>query len=382
MRVSTLSLRNYRNYAEADIELGPGCTMLCGANGQGKTNLVESLYFLSSLSSHRTSQNAALIRRGDEQAIIRTVLSANDRRISLELEINRDAPNRAQVNGNTARLKDFPNYLSVVLFSPEQLQLLHGEPGGRRNYLDDLCAHLLPRMAGTLGDYDRVVKQRNTLLKSIGMQAHRSTDWSTLDVWNDKFVQLAREITQMRHTVVAQIEPLLRDAYFGLAAKEHRPRIAMNYEAVELSFAGQESAVSEAFNPEEYEVSLRSFLDSHRVKECERGVTLAGPHRDDVFFGLNELPAKGSASHGETWSYMIALNLAAARIIREKSSLGDPILILDDVFSALDVDRRLKLSELVSQFEQSVVTCAVQADVPSDLATRVVSVNAGTLGQS
>lgn len=382
MRVSTLSLRNYRNYAEADIEFGPGCTMLCGSNGQGKTNLVESLYFLSSLSSHRTSQNAALIRRGVDQAIIRTQLAANDRSISLELEINRDSPNRAQVNGNTARLKDFPNYLSVVLFSPEQLQLVHGEPGGRRSYLDDLCAHLLPRMAGTLSDYDRVVKQRNTLLKSIGMQAHRSTDWSTLDVWNDKFVQLAREIAQMRHTVVAQIEPHLRDAYLAIAATDHQPRIAMNYEPLDLSFGGLDSATREPFDPDEYEASLRTFLDAHRVKECERGVTLAGPHRDDIFFGLNDLPAKGSASHGETWSYMIAINIAAARIIREKSTLGDPILILDDVFSALDVTRRATLAELVVQFEQSIVTCAVQSDVPTNMAARVVSVNAGTLGQS
>jgi len=382
MRVSTLSLRNYRNYAEADIELVAGCTMLFGANGQGKTNVVESLFFLSSLSSHRTSQNAALIRRGENQAIIRTQLTAQSRSISLELELNRDAANRAQVNGNLGKLKDFPNYLSVVLFSPEQLQLVHGEPQGRRSYIDDLCAHLLPRISGVLTDYDRVVKQRNTLLKSIGTHGKRITEWSTLDVWNDKFVQLATEVAQMRHQVVSNLTPHLKAAYSALVEGDHRPVIAMTYEGLVLSFASVGQPQVQAFEPVEYAEQLRAFLDSHRDKECERGVTLAGPHRDDIFFGLNELPAKGSASHGESWSYMIALNIAAATVIREQSTLGDPILILDDVFSALDVDRRERLAGVVSQFEQSIVTCAVQSDVPAQMRARVVPVHAGTLGQS
>ena len=376
MRVTTLSLRHYRNYEAADVKFGPGCTLILGSNGQGKTNLVESLVFLSSQSSHRSSSQQLLIQREQEQAVVRTEVLTGDRTVTLELELNRTKANRAQLNSNAAKLKDFPAQLSVVLFSPEQLSLIQGEPSGRREYIEDLIAHLSPRMAGVFSDFDRVLKQRNTLLKSLAARGLKNIDWSTLEVWDEKFVSLATQIAQARERLVEYLSAPLAKNYELLAAADHSVRVAMEYEVLELATGGATGAV---FDASEYERSIRQWLVDNRSRECDRGVTLIGPHRDDFFIGLHGLPAKGCASHGETWSLLIALNLAAAQVVRDQSSCGDPILVLDDVFSALDENRRERLAAEIAAYEQAIVTGAVQTDIPEGLHARIMRVSVGTV---
>lgn len=371
MRVNTLSLRNYRNYSALDIDLPPGCTLFIGSNGQGKTNLVETLVYLSSQSSHRSSAQQVLINKNSDQAIIRVKVENNGHLVDLDVEINRDKANRAQINSQVAKLRDFPAHISTVLFSPEQLSFIQGEPSGRRAYVDDLIAHVSPRMASVFSDYDRVVKQRNTLLKSIGSRNIKNVDWSTLEIWDEKFVSLAAQIAQARERLIEYLAAPLQDNYRILAAADHHPTVSISYESIELS--------TSSFSVAEYETVIKSLLLENRARECERGVTLIGPHRDDLFIGLHELPAKGCASHGETWSLVISLNLASAHVIRDQSQFGDPILILDDVFSALDDDRRQRLAGEVLRYEQAFVTGAVQSDIPAELHTHTLTVHAGTV---
>lgn len=367
MHVSSLSLRDFRNYAAVDIEPGLGSVVLVGANGQGKTNIVEAINFLSTLGSHRTSIDSALIRQGSDAAIVRVNLAHNGRTILLEAQLNRNGANKAQVNHANAKLRDFPRYISTVIFAPEDLTLVRGEPSGRRKFMDDLIIQRTPRLASVVSDYDRVLKQRNTLLKTARVKDVDSGNLGTLDIWDDRLVSLGTEITSERRRLLADLSDPLAQAYHGIAGSDH---------AVSLDL----KASIDAPGPiENYAEKFRSLLEAGRVQEIERGITLVGPHRDDIEFVLNDLPAKGYASHGETWSYALSLKLSAARLLRSESVLGDPILILDDVFAELDSARRQRLAEAVSDFEQTFITAAVPEDVPQQLMTQVFHVKKGVI---
>jgi DNA replication and repair protein RecF len=369
MHVSSLSLRDFRNYAAADIEPGLRSVVLVGANGQGKTNIVEAINFLSTLGSHRTSIDSALIRQGSDAAIVRVNLAHNGRTILLEAQLNRNGANKAQVNHANAKLRDFPRYISTVIFAPEDLMLVRGEPSGRRKFMDDLIIQRTPRLAGVVSDYDRVLKQRNTLLKTARVKDIDAGNLGTLDIWDERLVSLGTEITSERRRLLADLSAPLAQAYHGIAGADHAV-------IVELK-----ASIDAPGSAADYAEKFRSLLETGRVHEIERGITLVGPHRDDVEFILNDLPAKGYASHGETWSYALSLKLSAARLLRNESVLGDPILILDDVFAELDSARRQRLAEAVSDFEQTFITAAVPEDVPPQLMTQVFHVKKGVITQ-
>ena len=373
MRVHSLSVTDFRNYSRGDITLSSGINVFLGPNGQGKTNLIEAIHYLSSLSSHRISADVALIKKGSDQAIIRSEVASGDRKILLQLELNRASRNRAQVNQNPAQLRDFPRYLSSVLFAPEDLQLVRGEPEHRRNFLDDLVVNFLPRMSGVYSDYDRVIKQRNSLLKSLKQFSGRATETSTLELWDEKLISLGTEISTMREELVVKLRPLLEANYHTISGVNHAPQLRQK-----LSVYAD--APDHAFVPARYSTDLTELIKNQRAREIERGATLFGPHRDDVEFFLNDLPAKGYASHGETWSFVLALKLASAQLLKEESALGDPVIILDDVFAELDSARRTRLAERITAFEQCLITCAVEEDLPESVHGRVFSVSAGTVG--
>lgn len=368
MHVSSLSLRDFRNYAAADIEPREGSVVLVGSNGQGKTNIVEAINYLATLGSHRTSIDSALIRQGSDAAIVRVTLAHDGRTILLEAQLTRNGANKAQVNHASAKLRDFPRYISTVIFAPEDLMLIRGEPSGRRKFMDDLIIQRTPRLAGVVADYERVLKQRNTLLKTARVKDMDAGNLSTLDIWDERLVALGTEISAERRRLVTDIVGPLTQAYHAIAGSDHAVSIDVK------------SSIETGPTPQEYAEAFTHLLVTGRVNEIERGITLVGPHRDDVEFGLNDLPAKGYASHGETWSYALSLKLAAARLLRSESVLGDPILILDDVFAELDSARRLRLADAVADFEQTFITAAVAEDVPEQLMKQVFHVKKGTIG--
>ncbi|WP_120338575.1 DNA replication/repair protein RecF [Cryobacterium soli] len=382
MRVTHLSLTDFRNYAEAEVPFRAGANLIVGRNGQGKTNLVEALGFLSTLSSHRVSQTGAMVRSGQDAAIIRARLEHNGRDILAEVQINRSGLNRAQINRSVIKTRDLPRYFSSVLFAPEDLALVRGDPSGRRRFLDQLLILRSPRMSGVLTDYDRVLKQRNTLLKSARASGLKTTQLGTLDIWDERLVALGSEIIDARADLVAELLPPLHDAYKAVAGADHGPTLVAS-----LSILGADEESDEAASPaaaqagagSETADTFRAALAGLRRKELDRGMTLAGPHRDDLVFELNALPAKGYASHGESWSFALALKLASAELLRRESSSGDPVLILDDVFAELDQSRRRRLAEAVTGFEQVLITAAVYEDVPAVLAAHTIHINAGAV---
>jgi len=382
VRVTHLSLTDFRNYAEAEVPFRAGANLIVGRNGQGKTNLVEALGFLSTLSSHRVSQTGAMVRSGQDAAIIRARLEHNGRDILAEVQINRSGLNRAQINRSVIKTRDLPRYFSSVLFAPEDLALVRGDPSGRRRFLDQLLILRSPRMSGVLTDYDRVLKQRNTLLKSARASGLKTTQLGTLDIWDERLVALGSEIIDARADLVAELLPPLHDAYKAVAGADHGPTLVAS-----LSILGADEESDEAASPaaaqagagSETADTFRAALAGLRRKELDRGMTLAGPHRDDLVFELNALPAKGYASHGESWSFALALKLASAELLRRESSSGDPVLILDDVFAELDQSRRRRLAEAVTGFEQVLITAAVYEDVPAVLAAHTIHINAGAV---
>ncbi|MBK5237956.1 MAG: DNA replication/repair protein RecF [Actinomycetales bacterium] len=373
MRVSSISLRDFRNYTEADITVDRGCVVLVGSNGQGKTNLIEAVNFLSTLGSHRSSTESAMIRTGAEAAIVRVHLTHEDRDILLEAQLNREGANKAQFNRSPAKLRDFPRYIATVLFAPEDLMLIRGDPANRRRFLDELIVARSPRLAAVLSDYERALKQRNALLKTARYSDASSGKLSTLDIWDDRLAALGAEIMVERQRLVNDLAAPVSEAYQSIAGSDHHPELLMR-QSIPLS--------KKAPTIVETTTAFLAVLNSSRAIEVERGMTLYGPHRDDVEFSLNSLPTKGYASHGETWSFALSLRLAAARLLRNESVLGDPILILDDVFAELDTSRRERLANAVSDFEQVFITAAVRQDVPKDLLQDVFTVKNGTVSQA
>lgn len=382
MRVTHLSLTDFRNYRTAEVPFAAGANLFVGRNGQGKTNLVESLGYLSTLGSHRVSSDQAMIRKGADAAIVRSRIQHEGRELLVEVQLNRSTPNRAQVNRGAIKPRELPRYFSSVLFAPEDLALVRGEPGIRRRFLDQLLIQRNPRFAAVIADYERVLKQRNTLLKSARASRIKADQLGTLDIWDDRLVALGSELVDARLDLVARLSDPLVVAYRSVAGDDHHPRLlpqltirGAHVEDDEDDDAGTVT-VSSGFDTAEV---FRQGLAAVRSKELERGLTLVGPHRDDLLFELNGLPAKGYASHGESWSFALALKLASAELLRHESSTGDPVLILDDVFAELDQARRRMLATAVAGYEQVLITAAVFDDVPPELAAHTVRIEAGAV---
>ncbi|MFH8981372.1 DNA replication/repair protein RecF [Streptomyces varsoviensis] len=383
MHVSHLSLADFRSYARVEVPLDPGVTVFVGPNGQGKTNLVEAVGYLATLGSHRVSSDAPLVRAGAERAIVRAQVVQGERQQLVELELNPGRANRARINRSSqVRPRDVLGIVRTVLFAPEDLALVKGDPGERRRFLDELITARSPRMAGVRSDYDRVLKQRNTLLKTAAMARRhggRQLDLSTLDVWDQHLARAAAELLAARLDLVATLQPLADKAYERLAPGGGP--VTLGYrgsagEALEEAAAGAPGAAGTPSREELFPLVLAA-LEGARKQEIERGVTLVGPHRDDLLLNLGRLPAKGYASHGESWSYALALRLASYELLRAEG--GEPVLVLDDVFAELDVRRRERLAELVAPGEQVLVTAAVGDDVPGVLTGARFAVSEGVV---
>lgn len=377
MHVTHLQLVDFRNYAQADVALQAGPVLFIGRNGQGKTNLVEAIAYAGTASSHRVATDQALIRAGAEAAVIRARVQHDDRAIVIELQLNRSSPNRAQVNGSAVRMRELPRYFTSVLFAPEDLALVRADPGVRRDFLDALVVQRTPRLASVVADYERVVRQRNSLLKSARASRLRPEQLTTLDVWDDRLIDLGTQLITARAEVVELLRPHVARAYSAVAGDDHRTRIALR-----LSIHG---SADDAFPAEQVADTaeladiFRARVAERRRDELDRAVTLVGPHRDDLVLELNGLPARGYASHGESWSYALALKLASAEVLRADAVAGDPVLILDDVFAELDHGRRERLADAVGAYEQVLITAAVGADVPERLAATRIGISAGTI---
>ena len=380
MIVEQLSLVDFRNYAVADVVLGPGPNVFVGRNGQGKTNLAEAIAFFATLGSHRVSSDAPMVRDGADAAIIRIRLAHGDRRVLLEVQLNRQGSNKARVNGAAVRPAELPRHAQVVLFAPEDLQIVRGDPSSRRRFADQLLVQRTPRLAGVLGDYDRVLKQRTALLKSARARGIRGDSLSTLEVWDDKLVALGTEVIEARLALAGELADPLAAAYAAIAGADHQPELewALSVRGVDPEDDVDTEQTTDAA-PTAIADLFRHALAARRTAELDRGLTLVGPHRDDLVMRVRGLPVKGYASHGESWSVALGLRLASAELLRSESRLGDPVLILDDVFAELDAGRRARLAELVGGYEQVVVTAAVEEDVPVALRARTVRVESGTI---
>lgn len=386
MIVEHLSLVDFRNYATAELTLHRGPNVLVGRNGQGKTNLAEAVVFLATLGSHRVSSDAPMVRDGQEFAVIRARLSHGERRVLAEVQVNRQGSNKARINGSPSKPNELPRYAHVVLFAPEDLQIVRGDPSARRRFSDQLLIQRTPRMAAVLADYDRVLKQRNALLKSARARGIRGEGLSTLDVWDDKLVALGSEIITARQRLAADLQQPVADAYEAIAGADHRPRLewalsvrGSDPEEDEDGADAEDAAPVDMLDPAHIADLFRASLAAKRSNEIDRGLTLTGPHRDDLVLRVRDLPVKGYASHGESWSVALALRLASAELLRSESPAGDPVLILDDVFAELDADRRQRLAALTAGYEQVVVTAAVEEDIPEVLHAHVVRISAGTI---
>jgi len=382
--VAHLSLIDFRNYETAEVTLVPGPNVFVGSNGQGKTNLVEAIGYLGTLGSHRVSTDQALIRSGADAAIVRARLQHADREVLLEVQLNRTGANRAQVNRVGVKPRELPRHIATVLFAPEDLALVRGEPSGRRRFLDQLLVQLTPRLAGVLADYDRVLRQRNSLLKSARGARVADSQLSTLGLWDERLVDLGSQIIDARADLVGRLRPHVTAAYEGIAGAGHRADLALALST--LGAQPDDEGVPTALDPEnlatgsagtETADQFRATVARVRRAELDRGITLVGPHRDDLTLVLNDLPARGYASHGESWSFALSLKLASAALLRAESLVGDPVVVLDDVFAELDESRRAQLAGAIGDYEQVLITAAVLDDVPSDLAGHTVHIRAG-----
>jgi DNA replication and repair protein RecF len=379
--VEQVSLADFRNYVRADVSFAAGPTVLVGRNGQGKTNLAEAIVYLSAVGSHRVSSDAPLVREGADAAIVRARLAHGERRVQLEVQINRQGSNRARANGASIRSAELARYAQVVLFAPEDLQIVRGDPSARRRFADALLVQRSPRTAAVLADYDRVLRQRNALLKSARARGVRGDALATLDVWDDKLCALGTEIVDARRLLADELAQPLAGAYAAIAGADHDPRLDW---ALSIRSADPEADPASAPGDDATPTAdrFRAALAAARTAELERGVTLVGPHRDDLVVRIKGLPVRGYASHGESWSTALALRLASAELLRARSALGDPVLVLDDVFAELDADRRSRLAAVAASYEQTIVTAAVEEDVPAALRARTVRIEAGTIRES
>lgn len=391
MFIKHLELNNFRNYVRADVALKPGVNLLVGPNGQGKTNLVEAIRYLSTLSSHRVAGYIPMIKQDAGQAVVRALASHDERDVLLELELNRESPNKARVNKSPAqKIRDILGYVNSVTFAPEDLDIIKRDPSNRRAFIDELVVQVWPRFAGVYADYERVLKQRNTLLKSARQTGAKGSALSTLDAWDQSLIAYGSEIIAARVDLIERLRPYLFAAYQSIAIANNEPKMLIKSSLLSASIASHFDDLDEGSDNweaeflqtgvrEEIEELFRLKLQSVRPKELERGITLVGPHRDDLVLLLGTLPAKGYASHGESWSYALALRLASIELLRKETRSGDPILILDDVFAELDAGRRERLASMVKNNEQVLITAAVAEDIPKELIATVFHVSAGVV---
>jgi DNA replication and repair protein RecF len=379
MYLSDLSLVDFRSYSQVELALRSGVTAFIGANGQGKTNLVEAIGYLAGLASHRVAQDAPLVRLGAERAVIRgTVVRDNRSTTLVEIEITPGKTNRARINrAPVPRPREVLGLVRSVLFAPEDLALVKGDPAERRRFLDDLLVARAPRLAGTRADYDRVLRQRNALLKSASaaVRASRggieSLDLRTLDVWDTHLARSGADLLAARLELVEILRPLVAKSYDAVADGIATGEARLDYR----SSLGPDVELSP--DRDLLTAAIIEATARFRRDEIDRGLSLFGPHRDDLVLGLGPMPAKGFASQGEAWSFALALRLASFDLLRANGD--DPILLLDDVFAELDVGRRDRLARLVGEAEQVLVTAAVAADVPETLAGARVEVVDGEL---
>ena len=372
MHVAHLSLVDYRSYPELELDLGPGTTTFVGLNGQGKTNLVEAVGYVATLSSHRVSADAPLVRQGASRAVVRAQLRRAGRSALVELEITPGRANRARLNGSPVRrTRDVIGTLRTVLFAPEDLALVKGDPGERRRYLDELLTTRWPRIAGVRADYDRVLRQRTALLKSAGAALRSGRgDPSTLDVWNEHLAEVGSDLLAARLALLADLREPTASAYRSVSKGQgdlelgYRSSLPVLAEGVATTPGGATPSRAELHE------SLLASMAEQRKAELDRGVCLVGPHRDDLVLTLGGMPAKVYASHGESWSVALGLRLASYRLLLADDAHDDPggpVLVLDDVFAELDAGRRERLAEVVADAEQVLVTAAVPEDVPAAL---------------
>jgi DNA replication and repair protein RecF len=384
--VAHLSLTDFRSYAQVELPLEPGVTAMVGPNGQGKTNLVEAVGYVAGLASHRVAADAPLVRLGAERAVIRTSVVQDGRPTLVEIEVNPGRANRARLNRSPVpRPREVLGVLRTVLFAPEDLALVKGDPSERRSFLDTLLVARAPRFAAVRSDYDRVLKQRNALLKSAGAAVRSGGgDLRTLDVWDAHLARSGAELLAARLDLVAALAPLVEKAYDAVSSGggptqlEYRSSLGEAVVAHGTEHAaGPDQQPGDAGEPARDVLAAAMLSELARVRrnELDRGISLVGPHRDDLVLRLGPMPAKGYASHGESWSFALALRLAAYDLLRAEG--GEPVLILDDVFAELDTERRERLAELVAPAEQVLVTAAVPADVPEALTGARVDVMAG-----
>lgn len=376
MRVVRIGLTDFRNYAELELELGPGVTTLVGANGQGKTNLVEAVSYAATLGSHRVATDAPLIRTGAQRAIVRVEVDRDGSRSLIELELNPGRANRVRINRAPApRPREVVGLLRTVVFAPEDLALVKGDPSERRRFLDDLLVIRSPRLVGVRADYDRVLKQRNSLLKSAqavrGGDARSGQLLATLSVWDQQLLDLGADLTSARLLLAQELRPHFAAAYSQLAGADSAAELTYVPAAPEVGEAGTDRGALRA--------ALEAALERRQRDELARGVTLVGPHRDELALALRGLPVRGYASHGESWSAALALRLASFELLRGDGPGQEPVLILDDVFAELDSRRRDRLVEVALGVEQTLVTAAVGADVPAELDGTTLWVSDGTI---
>jgi DNA replication and repair protein RecF len=382
--VDHLSLLDYRTYAQLDMPLGPGTTVFVGPNGVGKTNIVEAVDWTAGLSSHRVSSDGPLIRFGAERAIIRLRVRRGGQQTVLEFELLDGRANRVRINRATpVRARDAAGIVRTVLFSPEDLALVKGDPSSRRRFLDDLAKSLRPVLAGTLADYEKVLKQRNALLRSARTSGRFTTAHrSTLAAWNDQFARAAAGILHARLQLLDALGPQVATAYGQLT--DGGKETSLRYVSSVLpESAGGDVSQLRGFGPADLHQLVLDACEASEAREVERGLTLVGPHRDELELLLGDAPARGYASHGETWSYALALRLGSwyVHLADDPTEGAAPVLVLDDVFAELDTRRRSRLAAVVATAEQVLVTAAVEEDLPPELVAGphdVVRVGPGT----
>ncbi len=376
MWLRSLQLTGYRNYEQLGAEFPAGPVLIIGENGEGKTNLVEAIGYLSTLESHRVAGYQSLIQKNQSSSQLSAKVSHQGREIIVGVELNKDRPNRFFLNGSQRKkTSEILGLIRTVTFAPEDLDLIRRDPSDRRAFMDSSLVQLKPRLAAVRSDYDRVLKQRNALLKSA--RSVKNPDLGTLDIWDDQLVALGTELTIERLRLVAQLEPLIKDFYAKLSASKEEVRLRL------VSAVGADEGENFADIEPDAKAYANDFyqrLETLRDRELERGITLAGPHRDELVIEKAGLLAKSHASQGEAWSLALGLKLALGSVSRKNSDLGDPILLLDDVFAVLDKGRRQRLLEFVTDYEQVFITAADQAMAPQLDWAAELSVSKGVIG--
>ncbi len=360
MWLKSLQLANFRNYSQLSVDFSAGQVLL-GQNGEGKTNLVEAVSYLSSLESHRVSGYQSLIQKDHTTAQLSGKVNHNSRELLVGIELNRDASNRYFLNGSARKkTSEILGLVRTVSFAPEDLDLIRRDPGDRRKFLDNSLVQLKPRLSGVKADYERVLKQRNALLKSA--RGVKNPELSTLEIWDDQLVALGTELAAERLELVTALSPLLQTFYTALS--DSRDEISLRIVSAVGSDDSEKWTDIES-DPKVYSQLFYERLDSLRKKELERGITLAGPHRDELLIDKAGLLARTHASQGEAWSLALGLKLALGDVSRKTSNNGDPILLLDDVFAVLDKGRRERLVEFVTDYEQVIITAADETMAPN-----------------